>query len=386
MDRGIPAIFATDSGSTLAQKIVHEFNAQIERRRVALSDSVKGGVADAKRKREALRLDMIFVEPMRLGRANVIHFGEGELRVDLEESVREQDAFLIQSPYEPPLTEDKRPLVHYHLLANVQEGVIFADALKQCNASSVTLVSPYLPFARQDHTRQRESLTAATYAKQLHATGLRAVITVEVHSKQHSLAYEAMNMGFENLRTGHVFIDAIATEYLLSRDCEPKDPPNLVIVSPDGGGIPRARYYAKRFGVDVAWGDKRRDYSKASVVKDVYINGEVEGKEKVVVDDMVASGGSMCAVVDKLFAVDGIPVTLVATHPLLTGDAVGHFDTLYRQGKIRAFFTMDTVTRPPAFGKAHPWYREISCAPMIARTIYQMNMSLPVSDVHEEPC
>ncbi len=383
MDRGVPAIFATASGEKLAQRVIHEFNGFTGRRRATIADD---RTADAQRRREANRLDMIMAEPMRLGRGHAVSFGEGELRVDLDESVREQDVFLIQNPYEPPSTEGAKALVPYHLLANVQEGIIFADALKQCSAASVALVSPYLPFSRQDHTRKRESLTAATYAKQLHATGLRAVITVEVHSRQHSLAYEAMNMGFENLRTGNVFIDAVAKEYDLRRDCEQKAPPNLVIVSPDAGGIPRARYYAKRFGVEVAWGDKRRDYSKASVVTDVHINGEVKGKEKVVVDDMIASGGSMYAVADKLFAVDEIPITLVATHPLLTGEAVERFDELYKQGKLRALMTMDTITRPSSFREAYPWYLEISCAPMIARTIYQMNMSLPVSDVHEEPC
>ena len=165
------------------------------------------------------------------------------------------------------------------------------------------------------------------------------------------------------------FIEEIAREYKISREYDPPaKPENLIIISPDGGGVQRARYFAKRFGVEVAWGDKRRDYSKVSVVKDVQINGNFKGKEKVVIDDMVASSGSMCTIVDKLFGEDNIPITLVATHPLLTGEAVNRFDLLYEEKKLRKFITMDTIMRPPSFKDTHPWYEEVSCAPIIART------------------
>lgn len=390
MDRGVPSIFATNSGRPLAERIIREFNELLRERQQENRDGPRRYKAP-KSLWESHRLGL-FPQSVQLGKLEIVQFGEGEFRIDLDESVRDRDVFLIQSPYEPPQSKEEEQLVPYRLSANVMEGIVFADMLKSRFASSVVLISPYLPYARQDHTTERQSLTAATYAKQLHATGLRSLVTVEVHSKQQVLAYEPLNIGFDNLRTGDIFIDAIAREYDFQvcapkENCDPEETPNLVVVSPDGGGVKRARYFAKRFGVDVVWGDKRRDYTRASKVKSVHLSGpDVTGMEKVVVDDMVASGGSMCAVVDKLFELDGKSITLVATHPLLTGQAVDRFDKLHEEEKLRTFLTMDTVMRPESFAKEHPWYREISCADIIAQTIYAMNMSLSVSNVYEKPC
>ena len=235
---------------------------------------------------------------IRLGKALVSRFSDGEVQVEIEENVRRQEVFVIQ-PTCAPSAE------------NLVELLVLIDALKRASVSSVTAVVPYFGYARQDRRPRsaRVPITAKVAAKMFSPVGADRVLTVDLHADQ--------IQGFFDLPVDNVY----ASPLLLADIWRAHGTDNLIVVSPDVGGVVRARAIAKRLDdADLAIIDKRRP--RANVATVMNIIGDVAGKTCVLVDDIVDTAGTLCAAAAALKAQGAIKVVAYCTHPVLSGAAI----------------------------------------------------------------
>lgn len=230
-----------------------------------------------------------------LGNATIKRFSDGELFVQIDENVRGREIFLVQ-PTSPPAND--------HLM----ELLIMVDALKRASAGPITAVIPYYGYSRQDRKEAgRTPITAKLVADMLGALRISRVLTMDLHSGQ---AQGFFNMPVDNLYASPVLLEAIRK--LGSR--------NMVVVSPDVGGVVRARGYAKRLGLELAIIDKRRP--AANVAEVINIIGEIKGKDCLMVDDMVDTAGTLVKAAAALLEQGARSVSAAVTHPVLSGPAV----------------------------------------------------------------
>ncbi|MCP3100008.1 ribose-phosphate pyrophosphokinase [Myxococcus sp. K15C18031901] len=232
-----------------------------------------------------------------LGKAEVNRFSDGEIHVEIGENVRGQDVFIIQSTC-PPAND--------HLM----ELLIMCDALKRASAGSITAVMPYYGYARQDRkVAPRTPITAKLIADLLEVAGATRVVSMDMHAGQ--------IQGFFNIPSDHLYGSPVFLEDLRKRFAEPQE---LVIVSPDAGGVERARAYSKRLNTGLAIIDKRRPRPNASEVMNLI--GDVSGKDAVLVDDMVDTAGTLAQAAAALKAKGARRVVAYAVHPILSGPAI----------------------------------------------------------------
>ena len=233
---------------------------------------------------------------LRLGRATVGRFSDGEVMVEILENVRGKDVFVLQSTCMP--TND-----------NLMELLVLVDALKRASAWRITAAMPYFGYARQDRRPRsvRVPITAKVVANMLTSVGIDRLLTMDLHSDQ--------IQGFFD-----VPVDNVYSMPILLGDLWKNDYQNLVVVSPDVGGVVRARQMAKRLECDLAIIDKRRP--KANVAKVMNIIGEVEGRACVIMDDMVDTANTLCEAARALKEHGAERVLAYCTHPVLSGKAV----------------------------------------------------------------
>ncbi|MGJ4727773.1 ribose-phosphate diphosphokinase [Luteimonas sp. SDU101] len=290
---------------------------------------------------------------VRQGRALVSTFSDGEAQVEIEENVRRQDVFVIQ-PTSAPSAE--------HLM----ELLALIDALKRASASSVTAVVPYFGYARQDR-RMRSSrvpITAKLAAKMFTAAGADGVLTVDLHADQ--------IQGFFDIPVDNVY----ASPLLLADIWRAHGTDNMVVVSPDVGGVVRARAIAKRLDdADLAIIDKRRP--KANVATVMNIIGDVDGKTCVLVDDIVDTAGTLCAAAGALKANGAQKVVAYCTHPVLSGAAI---DNITRS-QLDELVVTDTIPLSDA-ARACSRIRQLSVAEMLAETIRRIAFGESVSSLY----
>ncbi|NIO16753.1 MAG: ribose-phosphate diphosphokinase [Deltaproteobacteria bacterium] len=230
-----------------------------------------------------------------LGEAAVKRFSDGELNVDIGENVRGMDVFLIQ-PTCPPVNE------------NLMEILVMTDALKRASANRINAVIPYYGYARQDRkVAPRTSITAKLVADLLSAAGISRLLTMDLHAGQ--------IQGFFNIPVDHLYASPVILAYL--REAYQNE---IVVVSPDAGGVERARAFAKRLDATLAIIDKRR--VGPNVAELTKIIGDVRGKIAVILDDMIDTAGTVCQAVDALLNDGARMVCACATHPVLSGPAI----------------------------------------------------------------
>ena len=231
-----------------------------------------------------------------LGQADIKRFSDGEVQVEITENVRGGDVFVIQSTCTP--TND-------HLM----ELLLMLDAFKRASASRITAVIPYYGYARQDRkVAPRVPISAKLVADLITTAGAARVLTVDLHAGQ--------IQGFFNIPVDNVYATPVLLEYLRERIGRRE----VTVISPDAGGVERARAFAKRLDANLAIIDKRR--SRANEVAEMQIIGEVDGRVAVIVDDMVDTAGTLSAAADAVRNA-GAPVVLAcATHPVLSGPAI----------------------------------------------------------------
>lgn len=234
-----------------------------------------------------------------LSKASVKRFSDGEISVQIAESVRGRDVFIIQSTGAP--SND-----------NLMELLIMTDALRRSSASSITAVVPYFGYARQDRkAAPRVPITAKLVADMYETAGIDRVVTIDLHAGQ--------IQGFFDIPVDNLYGSIIFQEYV-----EKKNLPNPIVASPDIGGVARARYFASKLGVDMVIVDKRREKANESEVMNII--GNVEGKDVIMVDDMVDTAGTMVKAAAALKKSGAASVMACATHPVLSGNAYNNIN------------------------------------------------------------
>jgi ribose-phosphate pyrophosphokinase len=280
---------------------------------------------------------------MELGRADVGRFSDGEVAVEIQENVRGKDIFILQPTCAP--TND-----------NLMELIIMADCLRRASAQRITAVVPYFGYARQDRRSRsaRVPITAKVVADMLGTAGIDRLLTIDLHADQ--------IQGFFDIPVDNIY----ATPVLLV-DVERQGYENLMIVSPDVGGVVRARAMARQLDdADLAIIDKRRPKSNESEV--MHIIGDVSGRTCLLVDDMVDTAGTLCAAANALKAHGALKVVAYCTHAVLSGNAIKNIEA----SNIDELVVTDTIPlRPEA--KACKKIRQLSIADELAESIRRVS-------------
>ena len=290
---------------------------------------------------------------VRPGKALVSRFSDGEVQVEIQENVRRQEVFVVQ-PTCAPSAE------------NLVELLVLIDALKRASASSVTAVVPYFGYARQDR-RMRSSrvpITAKVAAKMFSAVHTDQILTVDLHADQ--------IQGFFDMPVDNVY----ASPLLLADIWRAYGTDNLIVVSPDVGGVVRARAVAKRLDdADLAIIDKRRP--RANVATVMNIIGDVEGKTCVMVDDIVDTAGTLCAAAAALKARGAVKVAAYCTHAVLSGPAVDNLNN----SQLDELVVTDTIPLSDV-ARVCTKIRQISVAEMLAETMRRIAFGESVSSMY----
>ena len=285
----------------------------------------------------------------KLGEAEVGTFSDGEIFVSLYETVRGSDVFVVQSTCTP-------------VNNNLMELLIMIDALKRASAGRITAVIPYYGYARQDRkAKARDPITAKLVANMLTAAGADRVLTMDLHASQIQGFFD---IPVDNLAGNPIFVDYYAKKY--GSECE-----NMMVVSPDVGSVSRARAFAQKLHMQLAIVDKRRQ--KANQCEVMNIIGEVEGRDVVIVDDMIDTAGTLCNAAGAIKARGAKSVTACATHGVLSGPAIGRI----RDSALDEVVLLDTIALPPE--KQIEKIKVLSVAPVLAEAVARIYSDKPVS-------
>jgi ribose-phosphate pyrophosphokinase len=284
---------------------------------------------------------------MRLGDADVSRFSDGEVYVQINENVRGQDVFVVQ-PTCPPVND--------HLM----ELLVMIDAFKRASARRITAVLPYYGYGRQDRkVMPRVPITAKLVADLITTAGCHRVLAVDLHAGQ--------IQGFFDIPVDHLFAaPPVIVDYLAKKDL--KDP---VLVSPDAGGVERARAIAKRLNAGLAIIDKRRDGPNVSVF--MYLIGDVKDKDVVVIDDMIDTAGTLIQAVEAVKREGARRVLACAVHGVLSGPAIKRIES----SALEEVVITNSVPLTP--DKANPKIHVLSVAPLLAEAIRRIHDEESVS-------
>jgi ribose-phosphate pyrophosphokinase len=286
-----------------------------------------------------------------LGKAVVGRFSDGEVMVEIMENVRGRDVFILQ-PTCAPTNE------------NLMEMLVMVDAVRRSSAARVTAVMPYFGYARQDRRPRsaRVPITAKVVADMVATVGTDRVLTVDLHADQ--------IQGFFNIPVDNVYASPV-----LLGDVWRQKYPNLMVVSPDVGGVVRARALAKRLDdADLAIIDKRRP--KPNVAKIMHIIGEVEGRSCVIIDDLVDTAGTLCQAAKALKEHGAVKVVAYCTHAVLSGPAVDNINN----SVLDELVVTDTIPLSPA-AEACNRIRQLSIAELLAETMRRVSDEESVSSL-----
>ena len=287
-----------------------------------------------------------------LGKCHVGSFSDGEITVEVMENVRGRDVFVVQ-PTCPPVND------------NLMELLVAADALRRASAARITAVIPYFGYARQDRRprSQRVAISAKLSASMIGTAGVDRVLTVDLHADQ--------IQGFFDIPVDNVYASPV-----LLHDAWKQKYENMVVVSPDVGGVVRARALAKRLDdADLAIIDKRRPQANEAQVMNII--GDVEGKTCVLVDDMIDTAGTLCKAVTALKEDGAVRVVAYITHPVLSGPAVSRIN----DSLLDELVVTDTIPLSEE-AKASPRIRQLSVSQLLAETMRRISDEESVSSLY----
>ncbi|MBR9972990.1 ribose-phosphate pyrophosphokinase [Magnetospirillum sulfuroxidans] len=287
---------------------------------------------------------------MSITKASVRRFSDMEVFVEIHENVRGEDVFVIQSTCYP--TND-----------NLMELLITLDALKRGSARRVTAVIPYFGYARQDRkSGPRTPISAKLVANLITTAGANRVVTLDLHSGQIQGFFD---IPLDNLYAAPVFVNDIRARY-----------DNVMIVSPDVGGVVRARAIASRIDADLAIIDKRRE--RAGVSEVMNIIGDVKGRRCILVDDIVDSAGTLCNAAEALMKAGAVSVSAYVTHGVLSGGAVARVTS----SPMEELVITDSIPATEAIKLAHN-IRQVTIAPLMAESIQRISEERSVSSLFD---
>jgi ribose-phosphate pyrophosphokinase len=288
-----------------------------------------------------------------LGQARVEQFSDGEIAVEILENIRGRDVFIIQPTCAPSHK-------------NLMELLLMIDACNRSSANRVTAVLPYYGYARQDRRprNSRVPISAKLIASMISTAGADRVLTMDLHADQ--------IQGFFDIPTDNIYGSPVILDDIRSLEDE-----DLIVISPDVGGVVRARALAKRLGVDLAIIDKRRP--KANVAKVMNIIGEVEGRSCVLIDDMVDTANTLCKAADALKDHGATAVRAYCTHPVLSGEAVNRINA----SDMDEVVVTNTIPLSDA-AAASEKIRQLSVAHILGESIRRITVSDSVSSLFSE--
>ncbi|MBM7610094.1 ribose-phosphate pyrophosphokinase [Lysinibacillus composti] len=287
-----------------------------------------------------------------LGKSSVKHFSDGEVQISIEESIRGCDVFVVQSTSAP---------VNEHLM----ELLIMVDALKRASARTINVVIPYYGYARQDRkAKAREPITAKLVANLLETAGANRVIVLDLHAPQ--------IQGFFDILIDHLVAVPILSDYFKTKDINPED---ICIVSPDHGGVTRARKMAERLKAPIAIIDKRRP--KPNVAEVMNIVGNVEGKVCILIDDIIDTAGTITIGANALMESGAKEVYACCSHPVLSGPAIERIEN----SAIKELIVTNTIQLSEE--KRSPKIKQLSVAPLMAEAISRVYENKSVSTLFD---
>ena len=285
-----------------------------------------------------------------LSKVEVYSFADGEITVNIEESVRGQDVFVIQSTSVP---------ANEHLM----ELLIMADAIKRASAKSLTVIVPYYGYSRQDRkSKSRQPITAKLVADLMETSGIDRVISIDLHAAQ---IQGFFNIPIDNFPAGSF----LAEDFIKNHDFD-----NLVVVSPDHGGVSRARGLARLLDAPLAIIDKRRPSPNEAEIQ--HIIGDVNGKVAIMIDDMIDTARTLCAGAKALIDAGAVEVYAVATHPVLSGDAIERIEA----SVLSEVIVTDTIQKDLSKSTK---IKQISIGKILGQSIVHIVNELPISQLFD---
>ncbi len=337
-ERGALSIMACESGRGLAQRILDSMNLIIKKE--------KGPDSPA----------------LRLTDTEEVTFANGEIKTVIHENIRGDDHYIVQCMDDP----QSKKSINDNLMALLTA----VNAAFQSDADSITVVIPQYPYSRQERKKTREGITAKQVAQFLEVSGANRVITLDVHSEAIMGFFSTTKL--EDLHASRTIIDHFLDNY---------DTSNLIITSADVGGAEKARFYSKAMQTDLAIVDKARDYSHASVVESMRLVGDVKGKDVLIPDDMISTGGTIINAANLLKDKGAEKIYVACSLPFFNGNAVEKLSKAHEKGLIEKVIGTDAVMHGERFLKENPWYDEVSIAPLFAHVIYNINAKRSVSEL-----
>lgn len=293
-------------------------------------------------------------------------FPNGEVKVVVNGNIRGNDVYVVQSVVDP--------LSHRSVNDNLMAVLTAINAAHQSDAENITAVLPYFPYSRQERKKTREAITAAQIARFLEESGVDRVITLDIHAE--AIAGFFRKASLENLHASAALIPCFLGLYP-----RPHPDKTLAVVSPDVGSANRARYFSKALKCTLAIGDKERDYGTGGRIVGMRLVGRVRRRDVLIVDDIIDTGDSMAKIIRAVKAAGAVDVYAACSFAFLNGPAIGLFDELHAEGHLKCLIGTDAVYRGRRFAELHPWYREVSVAPLFAEVISRINLKQSVSEL-----
>jgi len=285
-----------------------------------------------------------------LGRSKVVRFSDGEININIEESVRGADIYVVQSTSNP---------ANEHIM----EMLIMVDALKRASAKSINLVVPYYGYARQDRkARGRDPITAKLVANLIEKSGANRIICMELHAGQ--------IQGFFDIPLDHLLSMPIIADYYINKGLK-----DVVVVSPDHGGVTRSRNLAQKLDCPIAIIDKRRP--EPNVAEIMHIIGDIKGKTCILIDDIIDTAGTITLAATALKEQGARAVYAACTHPVLSGPAIKRL----QESEIEELLVTDTIALPDE--KKIDKIKVLSVAPLIGEAIIRIHERLSISKLFD---
>jgi len=298
---------------------------------------------------EALTDEICNFLGMERGKATVTRFSDGEVYIQVMENVRGADVFVVQPTCFP---------VDEHLM----ELLLLVDALKRASARRITTVIPYYGYARQDRKdKPRVPVSSKLIADLLTTAGAHRALVVDLHAPQ--------IQGFFNIPVDHLFASPVLVDYFKKMQL-----PNLTVVSPDAGGVERARFFAKKIDAALAIVDKRR--TDMNVAEVMHVIGDVKGRTCLIIDDIIDTAGTLVKTADALSSAGASKVFACASHPVLSGPAIERIS----KSKLEQVVVTNTIPLTSA-GKDEPKIKVLSIAGLLGRAIQSIHEETSVSSL-----
>ena len=295
----------------------------------------------------ALTLEMCQYLKREVGKSSITRFSDGEIYFQIEENVRGADVFIVQPSCTPADS-------------NLMELFLMIDACKRASARRITAVMPYFGYARQDRKdKPRVPISSKVVSDLLVASGTQRLLTMDLHAPQ--------IQGFFNIPVDHLFAAPVLVEYFQKVDL-----PHLTVVSPDAGGVERARAFAKRLNAELAMVNKRR--TEANVAQVMNVIGDVKGRTCLVVDDIIDTAGTLVKTVEALLSHGATKVYACATHPVLSGPAVERIE----KSRLEEVIVTNTIPLKPEARKSGK-IKMLSVARLLAQAVQSIHDETSVS-------